>query len=61
MMELIPVKDVKEEVKFWLDALNNPNLSEENRKLLNECLSMELRLAIKPMITYKGGFDIDKY
>lgn len=50
MDEPIFIIDPKKEIEFWLKALSNPNVSNENKKLLNECLQRDLKEYIYPMV-----------
>lgn len=45
--------DPLKKVKFWLDALNNPNIDEESKKHLNDCLRLELVAYKTPTIIMK--------
>jgi hypothetical protein len=47
------IKDSKQEIKFWLDALSNPNINMETVKLLNECLCSELKNYLYPIYKIK--------
>lgn len=49
-MEILPIKDTKKEIDFWLKALSNPNVNETNKELLNKCLEYELNGYIFPSI-----------
>lgn len=42
------VKDPKEAIKFWLDALSHQHVNQKNIILLNKCLESELNHYINP-------------
>lgn len=47
-------RDIKQDVKFWVDALNNPHISGDNKILINKCLQAELNSYINPIKIIKG-------
>jgi RsfA family transcription factor len=42
------LKDHKKEIEFWLKAISNPDITNENKKLLNHCLQIELNQYLFP-------------
>jgi hypothetical protein len=44
------VPDPKNDIKFWLDALNNPNIDRESKEMLNKCLYVELNNYLYPIV-----------
>lgn len=46
--EFIVIKDHKKEIKFWINALTNPNVSHDNKVLINKCLNCELNNYLSP-------------
>jgi hypothetical protein len=44
------MKDPKDDIKFWLDALNNPNIDRESKEMLNKCLYVELNNYLCPIV-----------
>jgi hypothetical protein len=42
------LKDNKKEIEFWLNAISNPDITNENKKLLNQCLQIELNQYLFP-------------
>jgi hypothetical protein len=43
------LKDPKQDIKFWLDALSNTNIDRESKELLNQCLQAELKNYLYPI------------
>jgi RsfA family transcription factor len=42
------LKDHKKEIEFWLKAISNSDITNENKKLLNHCLQIELNQYLSP-------------
>jgi hypothetical protein len=48
MFSVETIKDPRQDIKFWLDALSNPNVNRESKELLNKCLYIELNNYLNP-------------
>ena len=46
---LEPVIDHKTNIKYWIEALANPDISSSNKALINKVLENELRNYIEPV------------
>lgn len=60
MSEFTIIPDPKQDIKFWLDALSNPNVNRESKELLNQCLQAELKNYMFPLVKIvKEDIDLD--
>jgi hypothetical protein len=46
--------DHRKEIEFWVKAISNSDINNENKKLLNQCLQIELnRYLFPPNLFFK--------
>ena len=54
MNTIVSLIDHKKEVKYWIEALSNENISSKNKELINKALERELNMYLYPSITPMG-------
>ena len=47
---LLSLENHKNEIKFWIEALSNKDISESNKVLINKCLNNELNIYLSPIL-----------
>jgi hypothetical protein len=58
-IEVVP--NSKREVQFWVSCLDNPNITNENKELINKCLNGELKKLLYPIeFSRVGCNDVDR-
>ena len=58
---IISEVDHKKEVKYWIEALNNKNITSKNKDLINRVLELELTSYIVPPFSLTIPVKIDSY
>ena len=54
-----PVVEHKKDIKYWIEALANPDITSSNKALINKVLESELRNYIEPFkMEYETKWDI---
>lgn len=56
--KLEPLKDYKDDIKFWLDALNNPNLNNSSIDVINEALQQAIIDYMNPKFIIKMNTEV---
>ena len=49
----------EEKIKYWIEALSNPNVSNKNKALINKVLENELWGYIEPTVLKKEPFKME--